>query len=83
MSEDVHWLEGRLSSPHKSVLSYNSEKFLVEFAKINILRKNKITVFIPIAPFLVCQEIFNKTYLSSLAVVSRKPHRSLFPNSSI
>lgn len=43
MSEDVHWLEGRLSSPHKSVLSYNSEKFLVEFAKINILRKNKIS----------------------------------------
>lgn len=56
MSEDIHWLEGRLSSLHKSVLSYNSEKFLVEF--------DKIIVFIPIAPFLICQEIFNKTYLS-------------------
>lgn len=41
MFKDRNWLEGRLNSPHNSVLSYNSAKFLVEFSKINILRKKK------------------------------------------
>lgn len=62
MFKDRNWLEGRLNSPHNSVLSYNSAKFLVEFSKINILRKKKIKliVFIPISPFLTCQESFKQ-----------------------
>lgn len=76
MFKDRNWLEGRLNSPHNSVLSYNSAKFLVEFSKINILRKKKIklTVFIPISPFSLARKVLNKAYLSSFAVVSRKPY---------
>lgn len=81
MFKDVNWLESRLNYPHNSVLSYNSEKFPVEFSKINILRRKKIKliVFIPISPFLACRKVFN---LSAFAVVSTKPYRNVFPDAT-
>lgn len=56
--------EGRLHSPHNSGLSYNSEKFLVEFSKINILRRKKIKLVVStsIFPFLACQASFKQAF---------------------
>lgn len=52
MFKNRNWLEGGLNSPHNSVLSYSSEKFLVEFSKINIFKKeeNKTNSLSPCLP---------------------------------